>query len=163
MGIELTASAISTLGYLTTLVERREARWSGVARPTARPLASAGVRWRRRWGPKQKGQHRVSSIVVGAQYGTNKLECVWVEEAINEDIYPSVGLTWRLQRGWSCFRRCTMEIKYPPHVCLRPKVRKVTVEAIGTLLDGCVTRSPSKDVFDGVRQAHRFMILCCLG
>lgn len=115
--ISLTASAISTLDYTSILVERSEARRSGVASPTARPRFVRGPRWRKTLIPVRV--FASFPIAIGAQYCTHKLEFVYLGEAASKDQCPIE--TWRLQRGWLCSRRYNMEIDYHSDVRLRPK------------------------------------------
>lgn len=88
--ITLTASAISTLDYTSILIERREARRSGVASPTARPRFVRGPRWRKTLTPVRV--FASFPIAIGAQYCTHKLEFEYLGKATSKDRQLSVEL-----------------------------------------------------------------------
>ena len=83
--------------------------------------------------------------------------------AITADGDLSVEITRGLQRAWACFQWYEMEVYDCPGVCLRLKVRLLKAGVFETLLYGCMTWSPNKLDYDGLRRVHHSMLLRCLG
>ena len=70
----------------------------------------------------------------------------------------SGGIVRRLKGAWSCFRRYSTVVYDLPGVCLRLKVWMLKIEAVETLLFGCVTWSLSKAHYDNLRRVHHSLL-----
>ena len=73
------------------------------------------------------------TITAAAQVCKFTIEFFYLGGAISADRKLSVEITRRLERAWTSFQRCKIEIYDRPGVHLRRKVRMMKAEVIETL------------------------------
>ena len=100
----------------------------------------------------------IFSVEVAVQVYNQTNEFVYLGGNVDYNADLSIEVDRRIRNAWCNFRKYTLELYDRPSAPLELKIRMLRVEALETMLYGCVTWGPRTCQYDTLRRAHhRFL------
>ena len=97
------------------------------------------------------------------QVCNQKSEFVYLGGNVNHNVDLFIEVNWRIRNAWCSFRKYTLELYDRPSAPLELKIRMLRAEVLETMLNGCVTWSPSACHYDTLRRDHHSFLTRRIG